>query len=85
MIRIIVVDAAFPARQELASLLLNIKDVEVVAVNDPMLDADYMAYLLEYDSVHGRFGKPCSARALAREAVTSDLPTPPLPLITPIT
>ncbi len=34
-------------------------DVEVVAVNDPVLDADYMAYLLEYDSVHGRFDKPC--------------------------
>ena len=37
------------------------EDVEVVAVNDPQLDADYMAYLLEYDSVHGRFGKPCRA------------------------
>ena len=36
-------------------------DVEVVAVNDPQLDADYMAYLLEYDSVHGRFSKPCRA------------------------
>ena len=36
-------------------------DVEVVAVNDPQLDADYMAYLLEYDSVHGRFHKPCRA------------------------
>ena len=30
-------------------------DVEVVAVNDPYVDADYMAYLLKYDSVHGRF------------------------------
>ncbi len=37
------------------------EDVEVVAVNDPMLDADYMAYLLEYDSVHGRFPKHCRA------------------------
>ena len=36
-------------------------DVEVVAVNDPQLDAEYMAYLLEYDSVHGRFSKPCRA------------------------
>ena len=36
-------------------------DVEVVAINDPQLDADYMAYLLEYDSVHGRFHKPCRA------------------------
>ena len=31
MIRIIVVDDEFPTRQELTSLLLNIKDVEVVA------------------------------------------------------
>jgi len=29
-------------------------EVEVVAVND-LLDADYLAYLLKYDSVHGRF------------------------------
>jgi len=36
-------------------------DVEIVAVNDPQLDADYMAYLLEYDSVHGRFHKTCRA------------------------
>ncbi len=36
-------------------------DVEVVAVNDPQLDAEYMAYLLEYDSVHGRFHKLCRA------------------------
>ena len=35
------------------------RDVEVVAVNDPKLGTDYMAYLLEYDSVHGRFSRPC--------------------------
>lgn len=29
-------------------------DIEVVAVNDPFLDPEYMAYMLEYDSVHGR-------------------------------
>ena len=29
--------------------------VEIVGVNDPFLDAEYMAYLLKYDSVHGRF------------------------------
>jgi glyceraldehyde 3-phosphate dehydrogenase len=28
---------------------------EVVAIND-LLDADYLAYMLKYDSVHGRFG-----------------------------
>lgn len=30
------------------------KDVEVVAVND-LLDVDHLAYLLEFDSVHGKF------------------------------
>jgi len=29
--------------------------VTVVAVNDPFMDLDYMQYLLNYDSVHGRF------------------------------
>ncbi|MBE7440184.1 MAG: type I glyceraldehyde-3-phosphate dehydrogenase [Spirochaetales bacterium] len=29
-------------------------DIEVVAVND-LLDANYMAYMLKYDSTHGRF------------------------------
>jgi len=29
-------------------------DIEVVAIND-LLDPDYLAYMLEYDSVHGRF------------------------------
>ena len=28
-------------------------DIEVVGVNDPFLDSEYMAYLLKYDSVHG--------------------------------
>ena len=29
--------------------------VEVVAVNDPFISADYMAYMTKYDTVHGRF------------------------------
>ncbi len=29
-------------------------DMEIVAIND-LLDADYLAYMLKYDSVHGRF------------------------------
>ncbi len=29
-------------------------DVEVVAIND-LIDVDYMAYMLKYDSTHGRF------------------------------
>ncbi len=30
------------------------QDIEIVAIND-LLDADYMAYMLKYDSTHGRF------------------------------
>ena len=29
-------------------------DIQVVGIND-LLDADYLAYMLKYDSVHGRF------------------------------
>ena len=29
--------------------------VEVVAINDPFVAADYMAYMTKYDTVHGRF------------------------------
>jgi len=30
------------------------KDIEVVAIND-LIDVEYMAYMLKYDSTHGRF------------------------------
>ena len=33
---------------------LNRDNVEVVAIND-LLDVEHLAYLLEYDSVHGRY------------------------------
>ena len=32
----------------------KLKDVEVVGIND-LLDVDYIAYMLKYDTVHGRF------------------------------
>ena len=32
---------------------LNNKDVEVVAIND-LVEIDYLAYLLKYDSTHGK-------------------------------
>ena len=30
-------------------------EVEVVAINDPFIDAEYMAYMVKYDTVHGKF------------------------------
>ena len=32
----------------------NFDDVEIVAIND-LLEPDYLAYMLQYDSVHGQF------------------------------
>src|SRR5476649_2479387 len=32
----------------------NFPDIEVVGIND-LLEPDYLAYMLKYDSVHGRF------------------------------
>ena len=37
-------------------------DIDVVAVNDPFLAADYMAYMLKYDTVHGRFNGQVSGK-----------------------
>ncbi len=34
---------------------LSKKEVEVVSINDPFIAADYMAYMLKYDTIHGRF------------------------------
>ena len=31
------------------------EEVEVVAINDPFIDADYMVYMVKFDSIHGRF------------------------------
>ena len=30
-------------------------DVEVVGINDPFIDPEYMKYMLNYDSIHGKF------------------------------
>src|SRR5262249_28754170 len=41
---------------------LNHPKAEVVGINDPFIDADYMVYMLKYDSVHGRFTGLAEAR-----------------------
>ena len=37
-------------------------DVEVVAINDPFIDADYATYLLKYDTIHGEFKGEISSK-----------------------
>src|SRR5690606_40670971 len=41
-------------RNVLRSGVENFDDIQIVAIND-LLEPDYLAYLLRYDSVHGRF------------------------------
>jgi len=41
-------------RMVLRAAIKDFTDIEVVAIND-ILEPDYLAYMLKYDSVHGRF------------------------------
>ena len=41
-------------RNVLRAAVQNFSDIEVVAIND-LLEPEYLAYMLQYDSVHGRF------------------------------
>lgn len=41
---------------------LNNPRAKIVGINDPFIDAEYMAYMLKYDSVHGRFRGTAKAR-----------------------
>ena len=41
-------------RNVLRSALQSFQDIEVVGIND-LLEPNYLAYMLQYDSVHGRF------------------------------
>jgi len=42
-------------RMVLRAAVQHFDDIEVVGIND-LLEPEYLAYMLEYDSVHGRFG-----------------------------
>jgi glyceraldehyde 3-phosphate dehydrogenase len=41
-------------RMVLRAAVQDFKDIEVVGIND-LLESEYLAYMLKYDSVHGRF------------------------------
>ena len=34
---------------------LEKEEVEIVTINDPFIDSEYMAYMVKYDTMHGRF------------------------------
>lgn len=39
----------------LRSAIENFEDIDIVAINDPFIDAKYAEYLFKYDTVHGTF------------------------------
>ncbi len=41
-------------RMVLRAAVQNFKEIEIVGIND-LLDPEYLAYMLQFDSVHGRF------------------------------
>ncbi|KAL0363055.1 UNVERIFIED_CONTAM: Glyceraldehyde-3-phosphate dehydrogenase GAPCP2, chloroplastic [Sesamum calycinum] len=55
----IALDSSLPQFGRIGRLVLRIatfrNDIEVVAVNDPFIDAKYMAYMFKYDSTHGPY------------------------------
>ena len=42
-------------RMVFRAIAKDFSDIQIVGIND-LLDPDYLAYMLKYDSVHGRFG-----------------------------
>ena len=52
---------------------LERENVDVVAVNDPFIDLEYMKYMLEYDTIHGRLNKEIKVEdgALVANALNS--------------
>lgn len=41
---------------------VNNPNINIIGVNDPFIDTEYMVYMLKYDTVHGRFKGTAEAR-----------------------
>ena len=60
---------------------VNNPEARVVGINDPFIDPQYMAYMLKYDSVHGRFKGSAEARdgkllSMVRQSMSMPRPNP---------
>ena len=49
------------------------KEIDVVGVVDVVTDADYFAYQMKYDSVHGRFRHPLATRKSSPSLESNDI------------
>jgi glyceraldehyde 3-phosphate dehydrogenase len=50
---------------------LDNPEVEVLGINDPFIDLDYMVYMLTYDSVHGKYAGEVSVDKAANSLVVN--------------
>ncbi len=55
----------------LSSALDHPEELKVVAINDPFIDVEYMAYMIKYDTVHGRFDGEVKANKETNELVVN--------------
>ncbi len=44
---------------------INNPNIEILGINDPFIDPEYMVYMLSYDTVHGRFKGTASSKGNA--------------------
>lgn len=51
---------------------LELNGIDVVAINDPFIDLEYMVYMFKYDSVHGRFEGTISCDHKAQTLIIND-------------
>ncbi|MHC1786630.1 MAG: type I glyceraldehyde-3-phosphate dehydrogenase [Christensenellales bacterium] len=51
----------------LSATLAHPDEMQVVAINDPFIDVEYMTYMIKYDSVHGGFKGEVSANPKTNE------------------